>query len=145
MKFINAVAGKKGVGVYSVASMFTANVQGKDMVYTTLDKDDNKVPIQLAIGNTVWNGDISNIYTLRSQELIENAGGYDNLTEEEKKQITYKSEVVEGHQSVAVDNEKLQLMDKTNDNAFTFNYTIAAMSAGFEDELVWLSQSTYYI
>ena len=29
-------------------------------------------------------------------------------------------------------------MDKTNDNAFTFNYTNAAMSAGFEDELVWL-------
>ena len=49
---------------------------------------------------------MSNIYTIRTQKLIENAGGYDNLTDDEKKQITYKSEVVEGEQSLSVDNGK---------------------------------------
>lgn len=138
MKFINASSGKSGTGVYSVASMLIANSQGKDLTYKITNEDGSKSPIQLVIGTTTWNGDLSNIFTIKSQELIASVGGYNNLTDEQVNQLTYKSEVVEGHQSVAVDNEKLQLMDKTNDNKFTFNYTIAAMSAGFEEKLVWL-------
>ncbi len=138
MKFINATSGKAGVSTYSVASMFVANSQGKGLTYKITNKDGSKSPIQLVIGTTTWNGDLSNIFTIKSQELIASVGGYNNLTDEQVNQLTYKSEVVEGHQSVAVDNEKLQLMDKTNDNKFTFNYTIAAMSAGFEEKLVWL-------
>lgn len=138
MKFINATSGKAGVSTYSVASMFVANSQGKGLTYKITNEDGSKSPIQLVIGTTTWNGDLSNIFTIKSQELIASVGGYNNLTDEQVNQLTYKSEVVEGHQSVAVDNEKLQLMDKTNDNKFTFNYTIAAMSAGFEEKLVWL-------
>ena len=138
MKFINATAGKSGVSTYSVASMFVANAQGKNLLYRVQTDEGKYVPISLVIGDTTWNGDLSNIYTIKSQNIIKDAGGYENLTPEQTKQLTYKSEVVEGHQSVAVDNEKLQLMDKTNDNKFTFNFTTAAMAAGFEDELVWL-------
>lgn len=150
-KYVNATAGKAGVGTFSLDSTFNASAQGKDLVYLNLDDDgrkylkrnptiDNKKLLELnnpitSFGNIVSKGDMSNKYTLRSQQIIARAKAEGRaLTQEEKDSIKLKSTIIRSLQSSAVDNEKAQILDKLNINNETFDTIRALTILGFEEE-----------
>ncbi len=151
-KYINATAGKTGVGSFSLDSTFNAVAQGKNLVYTNLSEEnekqlfkDGRVPTAKEIldnnenittfGSVSSRGDMSNIYTLRSQELIAKAKKEGRaLTKEEKQSLKFKSTIIRALQSSAVDNEKEQLLDKLNINDETFDAIRALTILGFEEQ-----------
>ena len=120
-KFKNAAAGKIGVGVFSQDSMLNAVAQGKDLVYTQGKK---RVPITVKFGDTdktVSKGKMSDELALDGE--------------------TYKSDIIAGYQSGAVDNEKEQILDKINVNKHTFSVIKLLNQLGFSDEVPYfLSQ-----
>lgn len=153
-KYINATAGKDGVGSFSLDSTFNANAQGKDLVYQNLSEDailelfgtpknprtpttdeilEANAPVAI-FGDVVSKGDLSNPYTLKSQALIARAKlEKRELTKEEKKSLKFKSSIIRALQSTAVDNEKEQILDKLNINADTFSAIRAMTLLGFEE------------
>jgi hypothetical protein len=153
-KYINATAGKDGVGSFSLDSTFNANAQGKDLVYQNLDAEsyveafgtpmnprtptaqellDTNTPIA-TFGEFVSKGDMSNPYTLKSQALINKAKAEKRgLTNEERESLKFKSAIIRALQSTAVDNEKEQILDKLNINADTFGAIRAMVVFGFEE------------
>jgi nucleoside-triphosphatase THEP1 len=154
-KYINATAGKNAVGKFSLDSTFNATAQGKDLVIINLSEENHSnvygtlenpiMPTKESIlefntplatfGEVVSRGDLSNKYTLRSQAIINNAKKEKrDLTEEEKKSLKYKSEVIRTLQSSALDNEKEQILDKLNINDNTFAAIRALSLLGFEEE-----------
>jgi hypothetical protein len=154
-KFINATAGKNGVGAFSLDSTFNASSQGKNLVYSNLDdktKQDliNKNandPVKLAkeilanntavtaFGDLISYGELSNEYTLRSQQIIEKAKKENKeLTKKEKESLKFKSNIIRALQSTSVDNEKAQILDKLNINDDTFDAIRALVSLGFEEK-----------
>jgi hypothetical protein len=154
-KYINATAGKNAVGKFSLDSTFNATAQGKDLVIINLSEENHSnvygtlenpiIPTKESIlefntplatfGEVVSKGDLSNKYTLRSQAIINNAKKEKrDLTEEEKKSLKYKSEVIRTLQSSALDNEKEQILDKLNINDNTFAAIRALSLLGFEEE-----------
>jgi hypothetical protein len=153
-KYINATAGKDGVGSFSLDSTFNANAQGKELVYENLSEDavlelfgtpkDPRKPSTAEIleantpvatfGDIVSKGDLSNVYTLRSQKLIDTAKAEKReLTKEERESLKFKSSIIRALQSTAVDNEKEQILDKLNINADTFGVIRAMTLLGFEE------------
>jgi exodeoxyribonuclease-5 len=120
-KFKNAAAGKSGVGVFSNDSMFNAIIQGKDMVYMVKDSRGKDVPLRVAFGEKVSHGDLSNPMALDGE--------------------TFKSDVIAGYQSAAVDNEKEQILDKINVNNHTYKVIKILNQLGFGEEVpLFLSQ-----
>jgi hypothetical protein len=153
-KYINATAGKDGVGSFSLDSTFNANAQGKDLVYQNLNDEayielfgtpmNPRIPTaqELAeanmpvatFGEFVSKGDMSNPYTLKSQALINRAKAEKReLTKEEKESLKFKSAIIRALQSTAVDNEKEQILDKLNINSDTFGAIRAMVMFGFEE------------
>lgn len=148
-KYINATAGKDGVGTFSLDSTFNATAQGKDLIYLeltdeaqeqldsakdiTTDKILSLNNVITTFGDIVSKGDMSNKYTLRSQEIIKKAKGR-NLTKEEKESLKLKSTIIRALQSSAVDNEKAQILDKLNINNETFDTIRALAILGFEEQ-----------
>lgn len=154
-KYINATAGKNGVGSFSLDSTFNAVAQGKDLVLQNLDEETHedlfgtpmapKTPTAAQVleanqdvavfGNVVSKGDLSNKYTLRSQQIIAKAKAENReLTKEEKQSLKFKSTIIRALQSTAVDNEKEQILDKLNINDETFGAIRAMALLGFEEE-----------
>jgi len=150
-KFINATSGKNGVGAFSLDSSFVTITQGKELTILNLSEEDTKFlfkkgakPSQSSIltynnniatfGNITSKGDLSNKYTLRSQQIIQNAKiAKRELTKDEKSSLKLKSNIVKSLQSTAVDNEKAQILDKLNINNETFDAIRAMVSLGFEE------------
>lgn len=153
-KFINATAGKNGVGSFSLDSSFNTMAQGKELIVLRLNEDGdkammkkpshkqilllNEVSEELArfatFGDIVSKGDISNKYTLRSQNIIANAKlSKRELTKEERESLKLKSTIIKSLQSTAVDNEKAQVLDKLNINNETFDAVRAMVMLGFEE------------
>lgn len=154
-KYINATAGKDGVGSFSLDSTFNATVQGKDLVIQNLTEENYEAlfgtfesprkpsPAELLaannpiaiFGTSVSKGDLSNKYTLRSQALIQLAKEENrSLTAEEKKSLKLKSTIIKNLQSTSVDNEKFQILDKLNINNNTFDAIRAMTMLGFEEQ-----------
>lgn len=141
-KFMNAAAGKTLVGVFSNDSMFNALVQGKNL---TLKSGFDDEPIKVVFGNKVSNGNISNIYTLSTITKLAKALKEANITENINEvnpytylsvdDVVYKSEVIKGFQSSAVDNEKEQILDKINANTNTSPIIKVLAMLGFEEEI----------
>jgi hypothetical protein len=153
-KYINATAGKDGVGAFSLDSTLNASAQGKDLVYQNLDAEtyaevfgtpmnpriptaaelmEANMPVAI-FGEFVSKGDMSNPYTLKSQALINKAKAEKReLTKEEKESLKFKSAIIRALQSTAVDNEKEQILDKLNINADTFSAIRAMVIFGFEE------------
>lgn len=144
-KFINAVAGKEGVGAFSLDSTFNAAIQGLDLIYKNFDDTlltgtetaqdilalNEKV---VSFGEITSFGDLSNIYTIKSQKLIEQAKlEKRKLTKKEQESLKYKSTIIRALQSSAVDNEKEQILDKLNINSNTFDTIRALTILGFEE------------
>jgi len=166
-KYINATAGKDAVGGFSLDSTFNAVAQGKDLIILNINPENSvdvygtlqnpKTPTKEDIltynmplatfGNTESKGDLSNKYTLRSQAIINKAKQEKrDFTEEEKKSLKYKSDIIRTLQSSALDNEKEQILDKLNINNQTFDAIRALASLGFEEtdiagllsqEIIW--------
>lgn len=159
-KYINATAGKNGVGSFSLDSTFNATAQGKELTLQNLSAEsrellfgtvqDPRTPTAAEIlaanepiatfGKVVSKGDLSNKYTLRSQEIINRAKAEKReLTDKEKESLKYKSTIIRALQSTAVDNEKAQILDKLNINDETFDAIRAMALLGFEEaEIVGL-------
>jgi hypothetical protein len=154
-KYLNAVAGKSALGVFSLASTFNASAQGKDLVYLNLSKENSdslfgdpqnaKMPTAAMIlefndpvatfGTSISKGDLSNKYTLRSQNLINQAKAEKReLTKEEKASLKYKSSIIRALQSTSADNEKAQILDKINVNKNSLNAVTAMSLLGFEEK-----------
>ena len=154
-KYINATAGKDGVGAFSLDSTFNAASQGKDLVYENLSSEayqelygtaeNPRIPTAAEMleandpvatfGDVVSKGDLSNMYTLRSQALMLKAKQEKReLTKEEKASLKFKSTIIRALQSTAVDNEKEQILDKLNINADTFSAIRAMTMLGFEEQ-----------
>ena len=113
-------------GNFSLDSTFNSSVQGLGLRHITTD---------LKIGDLHTTGDLSNIYTLRSQKILESVNGDINkLSDEVRKTIKYKSDIIKGAQSSSVDNEKAQIMDKLNMNNETFDCIRALHQLGFEEK-----------
>ena len=112
-KFINATAGKNGVGSFSLDSTFNSTAQGKDIIIQNLTEEAREqlfgtvlnpkprptsaevlaanTPLA-TFGNVISKGDISNKYTLRSQEVIKKAKlEKRKLTPKETQSLKYKS------------------------------------------------------
>lgn len=137
-KFINAAAGKALVGVFSNDSMFNALIQDKDLQFRKTT---------VTIGSNKSTGDLSSPYTLSTQKKLLKAiqetkeDKYPNIDEVnpfnylDAEDIVYKSEVISGYQSAAVDNEKEQLLDKLNANSETAPVVKLMMMLGFAEEI----------
>jgi hypothetical protein len=162
-KFINATAGKNGVGAFSLDSTFNATAQGKDLIYINMNDDlyqkiinNNANPTEILLANNnpvttfgdiLSKGDLSNEYTLRSQQVIIKAKAEKrDLTKKEKESLKFKSSIIRALQSTSVDNEKAQILDKLNINDNTFDAIRALVQLGFEEkdivglitqEIVW--------
>jgi hypothetical protein len=154
-KFINATAGKNGVGSFSLDSTFNATAQGKEItlenlteetrealfgtfldprVPTTAELLENNLPLA-TFGEVESKGDISGKYTLKSQNLINKAKAEKReLTDKEKESLKFKSTIIRALQSTAVDNEKAQILDKLNINDETFDVIRALTLLGFEEK-----------
>lgn len=113
-KFKEGTAGKSGVGVFSLDSMFNAVVQGKNLVFKVSSKDN----LKLTIGNRTSDGNLSEETSLDGK--------------------TYKSDVIAGYQSAAVDNAKDPLLDKLNINSYTFKVIKILNQLGFTHEVPYL-------
>jgi exodeoxyribonuclease-5 len=154
-KYVNATAGKDGVGSFSLDSTFNVAAQGKDLTILNLTEEaqealmgsfeEPRYPSAAEIleantsvsifGDAVSKGDLSNKYTLRSQALIKAANEQNRpLTEAEKDSLKLKSTIIKNLQSTAVDNEKFQILDKLNINTNTFDAIRAMTMLGFEEK-----------
>ena len=123
-KFMNATAGKAGVGNFSNDSTFNALTQDKDLVLgDTVYVKGRPIfnPLTVKFGKDISNGDLSNPFTLASKR---------------NKNKKYKSDVIAAYQSAAVDNEKEQILDKININSYTFDVIKVLNQLGFEEDVV---------
>lgn len=109
-KFINATAGKAGVGVKSLDSIFAASAQGLN-IYLANRKNE---PITFTFNGQTYSS-LSEVYT--------NSG-------------TYKLSVIAAYQSASVDNEKLQILDKINSNSITFDAERTLSLLGFDETTI---------
>ena len=113
-KFKEGTAGKSGVGVFSLDNMFNAIVQGKNLRFMISSKE----ALTLQIGDKKSNGNLSEERTLDGTD--------------------YKSDVIAGYQSAAVDNAKEPILDKLNINNHTFKVIKILNQLGFTDEVAYI-------
>lgn len=121
MKYINATAGKDGVAIFSLDNIFNSLCQyaGDMKIYDDLK---NGKEMNVRFGNKVSNGDLSHARGLTGDKVYEGE---------------YKSNIIQGYQSVSVDNEKLQVLYKLNINKYTFNTIKLLNQLGFGEEVIY--------
>lgn len=152
-KFISGTAGKDGVGSFSLDATFNAIIQGKELFFfkpetVGLDKfgkysRDEQIAMTkdtFTLGNLSSDGDLSNPYTLKSQKILNSVNGDVNkLSKEERAKLKFKSDVIQGLQSSAVDNANEEILDKINIASQTFDAIRGMAQLGFEEsEIVGL-------
>ena len=117
-KFMQATAGKAGVGIFSLDSMFNALAQTVNTLeFNSTDNKGNEILKPIAFGNVVSDFKLNRINTLDNKYTI--------------------SKVISGYQSASVDNEKLQVLDKLNINSETFEVIKLLNQLGFGEEVLW--------
>lgn len=133
-KFINATAGKAGVGVFSVHSVFNAQLQILPYLNLMENKD---TPVFFRFGKVsstlVSDADLISPYTIESQQKLKNNPNVD------RRDLETKTEVTSGYQSGSVDNEKEQILDKLNINSATFGVIGMLNQLGFSIEVPHLT------
>ena len=116
-KYLNARAGKGGIGVFSTDSTFVAVSQGKDLVLRRFDPSKRKwVPYVVTLG-----GETSN--TLSDPAAVGKSG-------------RTKAQVIAAFQSLSVDDENEQGMFKLNVNTHTFAAIRTMTMLGFEEDII---------
>lgn len=111
---LNNATDKTLVGIYSNLSMFNAVAQNKGLKFQEFS---------LRFGNKVSNGDLSGEYCIGDKK-------------------TYRSTVISGLQSCAVDGAKLQVLGKFNHNLFTSKYVNLLAQLGFKEETALFTAQT---
>jgi hypothetical protein len=119
-KFMNALAGKAGIGVFSLDSTLQAQLQGKDVKLINIDPEGNDV-FKVVFGKESSEGKLGASKVLKGKE---------------NKGDRYISDVIAAFQSAAVDNENEQLLDKLNINTYTFPVIKTLSLLGFDEELI---------
>lgn len=114
-------------GDFSNLAMFNAASQGKNLY---LRKSDGS-RVFIRFGDIVSNGDLSDPHTIKTQKKINENSGLDVYNK------VFKSQVIAGLQSAAVDNEKEQILDKLNLSKNTFRYAKLLAQLGFENEVAY--------
>jgi hypothetical protein len=114
--FKEVTMGKSGVSVFSLDSMFNALAQGKNLILTE-KKGKERVPVSITLGNKTSDGNLS------AEKTIDGTA--------------YKSDVIAGYQSAAVDNVKLQILAKLNINNNTFPVIKILNQLGFGEEVLY--------
>lgn len=110
-KYLNARAGKAGIGVFSTDNTFIAQVQNKDINLIT----DNDNYYALKLDNQIANS-VSNPRTIRGKRD--------------------KTDVISAYQSLAVDDENEQGLFKLNINNTTFDAIRTLVMSGFEEDTI---------
>lgn len=113
-KYLNARAGKSGIGVFSTDNTFIAQVQNKN-IYLQKKGEKYYEEFEFKIGGRVSN---------RISEAKTNTGKKD------------KTDVVSAFQSLAVDDENEQGLFKLNINSNTFDAIRTLITSGFEEDII---------
>lgn len=117
-KYLNARAGKAGIGTFSTDSTFMASIQNKDIFLQEYDPiNKTYTPFSITIG-----GNTSNLLS----EVNVNTIG--------KKRD--KLDVISAFQSLAVDDENEQGLFKLNVNNSTFGVIRSMSLLGFEEDII---------
>jgi len=140
-------------GSFSLDATFNAIIQGKDLFFfkpetVGLDKfgkysRDEQIAMTrdtFTLGNLSSDGDLSNPYNLKSQKILNSVNGDINkLSKEQRAKLKFKSDVIQGLQSSAVDNANEEILDKINITSQTFDAIRGMAQLGFEEsEIVGL-------
>jgi hypothetical protein len=112
-KYINATAGKSGIGVFSSTSMFHTLIQDKSK---KIQLEHNGRIITTAFGEESSRGALSRTDTLDGEASI--------------------GDIVSAFQSASVDNERLQILEKVNVNSETFKVIKSLMLMGFSEKTI---------
>ena len=104
-KLISASAGKIGIGVFSLDSVFNSMIQNNDIYIDNM---------YLKLFGLEFTGDLSDPQTLSRNGRT-------------------KGEVISGYQSASVDNEKERILEKLNINKNTFPFIRAMNQMGYEE------------
>ena len=124
-RYLSARGAKIGVGAFSLDNTFNSLLQGNDdIILTTLEARETadgktifvRVPYKFKLGGR------------NSNQLSDAKTNLPNSTR-------YKSEVISAFQSAAVDNEKVQLLNRLNINKYTFAAVKALNQLGFEEDI----------
>ena len=135
-KLTSGLAGRVGIGVLSLDSVFLSQAQDKGLVLTervnTGEQDEEGKDIYASEAIHVEFGDT---YT----ETAGDISGI-NVNQNRKKK---RFDTVAAFQSAAVDNENEQILDKINANKTTFPVIRALAALGFDEKLIaaFLSQA----
>ncbi len=122
-KFLNAVAGKDGISVFSLDNVFNALAQRVDGLRVIVDPKetiDKLRYLHTSFGSVSSKGFLNRERTLGASEHAD--GEY------------YISDVIAGYQSASVDNEKLQILGLLHINQYTFKTVKLMNQLGFGEE-----------
>lgn len=119
-KFLNATAGKSGIGVFSLDSVFNSIAQGKNLQYIINIENEET-------------GQYENIFSVKYGKLESVGDLSDPKTLNKKKN---KSDVIAAFQSASVDNEKEQILDKLNINSYTYDAIRILAQLGFDESTI---------
>lgn len=119
-KYLKARAGKTLTGIKSLNVVFIAISQDRNLYLRTLDQENNEVPVDLVFGDE--NG------KFLSRNSISDIDSVD-------KHKTKLSTAV-AYQNAAVDNEKEQILEKINSNAYTVDTELAFSAVGFTENFI---------
>jgi len=157
-KRINAGSGKQLVGDFANGLMFISVAQGKNL-YLQEDKlGRDPYRVHVTFGERYSNGDLSGEYTLKTiANLVSTIAKQENILPNDvnakidtyikdihkylkPEEITYRSAVMNGLLSAAVDNEKEQILDKLFLNGNTSKYAKLLAFLGFEEEVAYFTR-----
>ncbi len=157
-KRINAGSGKQLVGDFANGLMFISVAQGKNLYLqeNKLGGDPHRVHVRF--GKRYSDGDLSGEYTLKTiANLITTVAKHENISPKDvsakidtyikdihkylkPEEITYRSAVMNGLSSSALDNEKEQILDKLFLNGNTSKYAKLLAFLGFEEEVAYFTR-----
>lgn len=122
-KYLKARAGKDGVGVKSLDSVFTSISQKRGLYFREEHTNKDGQTIEAPI-NLVFKDEHGKVYTLNDISSVHAINGVPKIT------------VVAAYQSAAVDNEKEQILEKINSNNYTFDAERALVSVGLTEDYI---------
>jgi hypothetical protein len=147
-KYLNARAGKIGIGSFSMDSMFASIIQG-----TNLRVNPAKFT-SFTLGKSLSNLNITSIYTNKTinklreihSEYYSNKASFevwletfelDDLVKAKQiklSEVKFKTEVIAAYQSASVDDEKQQILSKLNIQSETFDVIRGLIFLGYEED-----------
>lgn len=157
-KRINAGSGKQLVGDFANGLMFVSVSQGKNLYLQEGKLGSDPYRVHVRFGKRYSDGDLSGEYTLKTIANLVSTIAHDfHISPKDvnakidtyikdihkylkPEEITYRSAVMNGLLSAAVDNEKEQILDKLFLNGNTSKYAKLLAFLGFEEEVAYFTR-----